>query len=81
MCKIISERTDKKAVVLELDGKKFAVTKECMPKEKFDEIFPSNEFVNWKFIRRDDILCNQDVIDILKKKRIGIINCSVRQLN
>jgi len=81
MCKIIDEQKKEKAVVLELQGVLFGVTKRCMPKEEFQNIFPEQEIKNWECVPRNQILENPDVFSIIDSKKIGTINCNVRRLN
>jgi len=81
MCKLVKENADRKAIILELGEKKYAITKECMPKEEFEKIFPDETFVRWDHIQRSNIIKNRDVFNLVKKKRIGTINCNVRMLN
>ena len=81
MCEIIAENAKRKAIVLQLDGIVYAVTKECLPKEEFKLLFPNSKDINWQHVKRHELLKNPEVFELVKKKKIGTINCDVRRLN
>jgi hypothetical protein len=83
MCKIeiIAEQPQEKVVVLNVNGVTYAVTKECLPKETFQSLFPDLILKKWECIPRVNLLANNDIAALLEQKKIGTVNCCVRRLN
>lgn len=81
MISIIEENLQEKAIIIIAGEKMYGITKECLPRETFESLFPGLTFKKWECIPRVNLLANKDIVALLEQKKIGTVNCSVRRLN